>query len=135
MDIEPTTGCNFRCTMCQVSSPDFVSKNMDINLFKKVIVENKQLIKIKLQGMGEPLVHKHLIDMVKFAKNYGIATEIVTNGSLLNEQNINLLIDSRLAKLTISIDGSTKETFEKIRVKSNFNDVIKNSKNVFTSYK
>mgnify|MGYP005997341193 CR=1 FL=1 len=21
MDIEPTTGCNFRCTMCQVSSP------------------------------------------------------------------------------------------------------------------
>ena len=27
MDIEPTTGCNFRCTMCQVSSPDFISKN------------------------------------------------------------------------------------------------------------
>ena len=26
MDIEPTTGCNFRCTMCQVSSPNFISK-------------------------------------------------------------------------------------------------------------
>ena len=26
MDVEPTTGCNFRCTMCQVSSPGFKAK-------------------------------------------------------------------------------------------------------------
>ena len=37
MDIEPTTGCNFRCTMCQVSSPNFVSKNLDFEMFKKTI--------------------------------------------------------------------------------------------------
>ena len=83
MDIEPTTGCNFRCTMCQVSSPDFKAKNMDIETFKKIIKENKQLIKIKLQGMGEPLVNKYIYEMIKYAKNYGVATEIISNGSML----------------------------------------------------
>ena len=40
MDIEPTTGCNFRCTMCQVSSPNFISKNLDYEMFKKTIDDN-----------------------------------------------------------------------------------------------
>ena len=47
MDIEPTTGCNFRCTMCQVSSPDFKAENMKLELFKNLIDDNPQLIKIK----------------------------------------------------------------------------------------
>ena len=128
MDIEPTTGCNFRCTMCQVSSPDFHSKNMELETFQKVIRENKQLIKIKLQGMGEPLVNKHLFDMIRFAKEYGIGTEIISNGSLLNEKNINFLLDNKLSKLTVSIDGATKKTFENIRIKNNFDIVIKNAK-------
>jgi MoaA/NifB/PqqE/SkfB family radical SAM enzyme len=42
MDIEPTTGCNFRCTMCQVSSPDFKAENMKLELFKKLIDDNPQ---------------------------------------------------------------------------------------------
>ncbi len=135
MDIEPTTGCNFRCTMCQVSSPNFQSKNMEIETFQKIIRENKQLIKIKLQGMGEPLVNKYLFDMIKFAKEFGVGTEIISNGSLLNEKNINFLLDNKLSKLTISIDGATKKTFESIRVKSNFDTVVKNSKLFSSSIK
>ena len=128
MDIEPTTGCNFRCTMCQVSSPGFKSKNMDLETFKKVIIDNKQLIKIKLQGMGEPLVNKNLVEMINFAKNFGISTEIITNGSMLDEKNAENLIKNKLSKLTISLDGATKKTFEKIKVKSNFETVVNNAK-------
>jgi radical SAM protein with 4Fe4S-binding SPASM domain len=135
MDIEPTTGCNFRCTMCQVSSPNFESKNMDLETFKKIILQNKQLIKIKLQGMGEPLVNKYIYEMISFAKNHGVATEIICNGSMLSKKNIDYLLNNKLAKLTISIDGATKEVFEKIRVKSNFNEVISNSKNFYNSIK
>ena len=129
MDIEPTTGCNFRCTMCQVSSPDFKAKNMNLETFKKIINENKIIIKIKLQGMGEPLVNKHIYQMISYAKNFGIATELICNGSMLTQNNVENLLKNNLAKLTISIDGASKEVFEKIRVKSNFNQVIQNSKN------
>ena len=129
MDVEPTTGCNFRCTMCQVSSPDFKANNMELSTFIKFINDNKQLIKIKLQGMGEPLVNKNIYEMIKIAKQNGIATEIICNGSMLNKKNISKLLKNSLAKLTISIDGASKQVFESIRVKSNFEEVISNSKN------
>ena len=41
--------------------------------------------------MDKPLVNKYLFDMIKFVKEYGVGTEIITNGSLLNQKNINLL--------------------------------------------
>ena len=129
MDVEPTTGCNFRCTMCQVSSPDFKANNMSLNTFRNLIEQNKQLIKIKLQGMGEPLVNKNIYEMIGFAKANGIATEIICNGSMLSIKNIENLLNKNLAKLTVSIDGASKEVFEKIRIKSNFNEVIQNVKN------
>ena len=40
MDVEPTTGCNFRCTMCDVASPNWVTKNMKIETTNKTI-ENR----------------------------------------------------------------------------------------------
>ena len=129
MDIEPTTGCNFRCTMCQVSSPSFEAKNMDLETFKKIINENKQLIKIKLQGMGEPLVNKYIYEMISYASDFGISTEIICNGSMLNQKNISKLMKNNLSKLTISIDGASKKVFEKIRVKSDFEVVVDNAKN------
>ena len=135
MDIEPTTGCNFRCTMCQVSSPNFISKNLDFETFKQVVDENKQLLKIKLQGMGEPLVNNNFFNMVEYASKYSIVSEITTNGSLLNQKNILKLKNSNLSRITISIDGATEEVFQKIRVKSNFKTVISNCKDLIRSYK
>ena len=135
MDIEPTTGCNFRCTMCQVSSPNFISKNLDYEMFKKTIDDNKQLLKIKLQGMGEPLINNNFYDMVEYASKYSIASEITTNGSLLNDKNIKKLQNSNLSRITVSIDGATSEIFEKIRIKSDFKTVISNCKNLINAYK
>lgn len=126
MDIEPTTGCNFRCTMCQVSSPNFVSKNLKFHVFKKIIDSNKQLLNIKLQGMGEPFINKYLFEMINYANQYGIAVELVSNGSLITKEKIEKITSSFLSRISISIDGATKQTFEKIRVKSNFDTVISN---------
>ena len=33
MDIEPTTGCNFRCTMCEVSQPGYIKKKYEFGYF------------------------------------------------------------------------------------------------------
>ena len=126
MDVEPTTGCNFRCTMCQVSSVNFKSQNMSIETFKNFVVQNKQLLKIKLQGMGEPTVNNKFLEMIDIANDSGIVVEFTTNGSLLNSEFIKKLLKKKVSKITISIDGATKKTFEKIRVKSNFNEVIEN---------
>ena len=135
MDIEPTTGCNFRCTMCQVSSPNFISKNLNYETFIKTIEDNQQLLKIKLQGMGEPLVNNNFYKMVEYASKHGIVSEITTNGSLLNEKNIKKLLSSNLSRITVSIDGATPIVFEKIRVKSDFKTVVSNCKRLINLFK
>ena len=48
-------------------------------------------------------------------QNFGIATELICNGSMLTQNNVENLLKNNLAKLTISIDGASKEVFEKIR--------------------
>lgn len=129
MDIEPTTGCNFRCTMCQVSEPNFKANNMTVETFRNVIKQNLQLIKVKLQGMGEPFVNKNFFEMIEICDQYGVFVETITNGSLLNEKIIDKILNSKsIYRVSISIDGASKEIFEKIRVKSNFDTVINNVK-------
>ena len=129
MDIEPTTGCNFRCTMCEVSQPGFIKRNMNLETFEKIILENKQLLSIRLQGLGEPFVNKNFINMINLAQKYFIKIDFVTNGSLINKKKINQLIQlNNLRSVYVSIDGSTSDTFEKIRIGSNFNQIIKNLK-------
>ena len=118
MDVEPTTGCNFRCTMCDVSSPNWITKNMKMETFKKLIDMNKQLLQIKLQGMGEPFVNKNYLEFVDYASNYGIFIQFVTNGSLLDEKLINSLCERKnISLIGVSIDGATKKTFEKLYYK------------------
>ena len=89
MDIESITGCNFICKICDVSSPNWVSKNMKIETFKKIIDMNKQLLQIKLQGMAEPFVNKNYLQFIEYAANYGIFVQFVANGSLLTDNVIN----------------------------------------------
>ena len=45
------------------------AKNMKIETFKELIDMNKQLIQIKLQGMGEPFVNKNYIEFVNYLVN------------------------------------------------------------------
>ena len=73
--------------------------------------------------------------MVEYASSYGIVSEITTNGSLLNENNINKLLRSNLSRITVSIDGASSEVFQKIRVKSNFDTVVSNCKNLVRLFK
>jgi pyrroloquinoline quinone biosynthesis protein E len=112
--------------MCQVSSPDFKSQNMNIETFKNFIAQNKQLLKIKLQGMGEPTVNNKFLEMIDIANKSGVTVEFTTNGSLLSKEFVYELLKKKISKITISIDGATRETFEKIRVKSHYDSIIEN---------
>lgn len=94
--IGPTYFCNFKCEFCEHSLPENILKKrqyyktvMDFELFRKIIddIKNfpKKLKKILFVGMGEPLMHPQIVDMVAYVSEKQIAEEIeiVTNASLL----------------------------------------------------
>ncbi|MQF67088.1 radical SAM protein [SAR202 cluster bacterium AD-802-F09_MRT_200m] len=131
LDIENVSRCNFRCTMCQVSEwgPKFQrADDMSFEDFKQLVDEQYGLMEIKLHGMGEPLLGRDkFFDMVRYARAKHIWVRTSTNGSLFHlRDNYKKLVDSGINEVQISVDGATKETFEKIRQGSKFELVVKN---------
>ena len=129
MDYESASQCNFRCTMCQLSDPDLKRPaNMTYDDFAKSIKGQYGLIEIKLQGIGEPLLNPELYKMIDLAVERDLWVRIATNGSLLHlDDNYKKLVDHKVGEIQISVDGATKDTFEKIRKGSDFDRVVENA--------
>lgn len=134
--IDPSNLCNFKCEFCAAHSIDsnlIDKKCMSIELFKKIIndlCEFKQKIKIlRITGQGEPLINKYLPEMIRYAKKKDVADfiEIITNGSLFCEENIDEIIDSGVDRIRISVEGINKSSYEEvIGRKFDFDNFVKN---------
>ncbi len=132
LDIEASSKCNLRCTFCD-KLPNLKPGqlgNMEISLFKHIIDqfdERSRLWGLKLSYRGEPLLNKDVPDMVKYAKEHGVLDIYFnTNGMLLDEQMCRRLLEARLDRISISIDGTTASEYEGVRIGANFDTLIRN---------
>ncbi len=127
--IETTNACNARCTICPRSTIRRPITRMDDSLYVGLIDQCalSDCREIHLHNFGEPLMDKHLEDRISYAKGKGIRkVKIFSNGSLLDRDRAKGLIGAGLDEIKISIDGATKEEFERIRVPLKFDTVIQN---------
>jgi len=105
VQISITNQCNFNCQMCQRNDLGVKFDKMPFETFEKVI--NKLPSKVNdliLTGWGEPLTHNRLADMLLLCRKRGTKTRLTSNGALLSDDVINLLIDSELAAITFSME-------------------------------
>lgn len=127
--IEPTVRCNLKCVHCDVTYWDRMCPDLTFDGFKHIIDQMPDLNRVILHGMGEPLLNKDIYKMVEYASKVRKLKSIMsTNGIPLNEDNSRKLIAGGLQCLSISMDGATKETYEKIRVRGNFDRLVRNVK-------
>jgi MoaA/NifB/PqqE/SkfB family radical SAM enzyme len=77
-------------------------------------------------GLGEPLSHPRIVGWVGQAKSLGAEVELITNGTLLNEDRSRALIDAGLDVLWVSIDGATPESYADVRLGAELPRVIDN---------
>lgn len=123
-----TRKCNLKCLMCNTR---IMAKNkvedMKYTTFCKLLnqIPHYTMRRITCEGPGEPLLNTDIIDIFAYAKKKGFITHTFTNATLLSEVNTISLLKA-LDEITISMDGATKETYEKIRIGAKFEDVIKN---------
>ena len=104
--IEPTTKCNLNCKMC-FRHTWFDEPMCDLPLEEyRYVLETmpKSVETIFFGGMGEPLFHKEILEMIRLAAETGADVELLTNGTLLSETMINGIMDAGLTRLWISID-------------------------------
>src|SRR5262249_2120228 len=79
-----------------------------------------------LIGLGEPFMDRAIFDRIEYCERHQIATLLSTNGTLLDDETADRLLDSRLQHITLSFDGASKETFEYYRKGARFEKVRDN---------
>ncbi|MCX5818232.1 MAG: radical SAM protein [Proteobacteria bacterium] len=127
--IELTTLCPLRCTMCiKEEYRDWHRKDMDINDFKKIVPYMKNVKSVVLEGWGESLLHKDLIECIHLAKKEGTQVGFVTSGMGLTDEYTTKLIRAGVDFIGFSLSGATPETHNSIRVNSDFDTLINSIK-------
>jgi MoaA/NifB/PqqE/SkfB family radical SAM enzyme len=130
-----TNICNAKCDFCGFAADKFdprQRRTVTLEQARDVIdISVKNHIGYLLFVGGEPLVHKHLRDMTRYAAERGIHPMICTNGSLWTEQNIRGLAADGLGSVIMSIDAHDVARHEKNRGLPEVCKKIKRANEVF----
>ncbi len=123
IQLEPTTYCNLNCKACTRLTYLERFQHLSLDHFR-LIVEQIRPAKISCSGGGEPFMHPHLFEMIQMAKAVGCSMNTTTNGTLLTPDGCSQLVSSGLDLLKVSVDGASRETYQKSRREDRFQQVI-----------
>lgn len=116
--VEPTSSCNLHCRTCMRNSWTEPVGSMDITLFRQLVEDLREVPSLSTMafwGIGEPLLHPHIVEMVSLAKGLGVTRELVTNGLLLDRVLAEALVEVGLDTLVLSVDGASPQAYSDIR--------------------
>lgn len=129
--IEATNFCNLSCPVC----PTFMDMQrkrgfMSFDQFKMIADDMKGKVEwLYFNFAGEPTLNKELWDMVKYAGQHGFKTFVSTNSTILREQS-EKIFEAQPNKITVCLDGATKEIHEAYRRGSNFEQICESIRNL-----
>lgn len=125
--VETTAKCNLYCPMCPRETHKQPKEDMEDVIFERLVKDAQHSAEhMMLIGLGEPLLDPKIFDRIHYCEQHGVSTLLSTNGTLLDEQASNKLLDGPLEHITLSFDGSTKESFEFYRKGARFERVRDN---------
>lgn len=122
--LELTNACNLNCIMCGRNESNFV-----YNFFDWKHVENLKHIleyaieEVTLFGWGEPTIHPKFQDILGFLSKYPVRKYFLTNGTTLHRIK-DCVLNYKVDIMAVSLDGATAETNNKIRLKSDFDQIV-----------
>lgn len=114
-----TNRCNADCGFC-----GFAHSKLDRAAWRSVTLEQvrdvvdicrKNRIGYLLFVGGEPMLHRDVVRMIRYAAESGIRPMLCTNGALFTDQNIRALANAGLCSVIVSIDTHDVGQHEKNR--------------------
>jgi MoaA/NifB/PqqE/SkfB family radical SAM enzyme len=119
--LEVAARCNLRCPMCPITvDPRHAPGSglpalLSAELFERLSGVFPTLQRAHLFGLGEPFLNPHLVHYVERLASAGVETWTTTNATLVTEERADAIARAGLARVNVSIDGATPETYERIR--------------------
>jgi radical SAM protein with 4Fe4S-binding SPASM domain len=134
--IDLTYRCNNRCVHCYCSLPEHDAgaegNELTAEEIKKLFdgLASLGTLWLLITG-GEPLLREDFEEIYLYAKKKGFLITFYTNGTLINEETVELLSKYPPFAVEISLYGATEDTYEKVtRVKGSFDRCIAGIKRI-----
>lgn len=128
--VEIFGGCNYTCKMCPQTTgrgKEWVRK-MPFDLFESILDQLPGKPIINLEGSGEATLAKDLPRYIQACTDRGLESYICTNGSRINGEFMNNMIDAGLTYLRVSVIGYDSKSYNQWMNVDNFEFVKKNIK-------
>lgn len=125
-ELEVTTACDMRCTLCEHTHWKEKPVIMTYVNFLKVLNQFPNLKWAGMTGIGQSWLNPNYMQMLRTLKEMGVYIENFDNFKHINSEVSEELVKIGLDKLYVSMDASKKETFEKIQSGAEWEKVIEN---------
>lgn len=128
--VELTNACNVSCSFCNRQVIDMEIGYISDDLYYQIIDEASQHLPMKLVPFfrGESLMHPHVIDYIKYAKEKGVEPiQLASNALLLDDAMQDALIESGIDFISFSLDTTDANVYSCSR---KYGDLELSSRNV-----
>ncbi|SES97052.1 radical SAM protein [Paenibacillus sp. NFR01] len=112
LEIGVTSNCNFRCDYCCAYNRND-GENIDGKEVIRILEELPGLKRVRLSGGEVTLKFKDCVEIVAYCASRGIQTQLNSNGSLLNKERIDQLVEAGLTTIHISFNFTNAEDFSR----------------------
>jgi radical SAM protein with 4Fe4S-binding SPASM domain len=131
---EMTNACNLNCVMCGRNAKYFRPVYFDINWLKKFEDIAAETEEVTLMGWGEPTMHPHFIEFLRWSERLGLRKYFCTNGMKLGEL-VPSIFKEKVDVIAVSIDAADNETNKVIRRGADLDKIIGNLRNIVAEKK
>ncbi len=144
LHLELTNRCNSRCTTCVRTAAPLPDRDLAPAEFERIVDGLPELTSVALQVNGEPLLYRHLPDVIDALVGRGVFVELNSNGIALRLRRVDWLLgrggradrsssglsgaklDSGLPQLNISLDAIDPTTYQTLRGVPSYELVVGN---------
>lgn len=119
---ESTIKCNLSCAHCRrLESDDAAFKDLSTEQAKGLIGQlaevgaAQSMTPVMVFSGGEPLCREDIFELIAVARDSQIHCALASNGTLIDRAMAAKIKDSGIARCSISLDGATAETHDRMR--------------------
>lgn len=129
LEMETTTACYGKCIHCEHTywkDRSYLNQHLTPETLQKVLDSVPNLRWINLTGEGTSVLNPFFFEMVHMVKSRGIYLDFSHDFFKLSDAQAENLVKWGVDRIYWSIDGCTKETYEKVRPNFSFEQVVAN---------
>jgi len=128
-----TGKCNIRCVFCHLALADYYSEDeMSLELFKNLDPFLKTASHLVYFSSTEPLSAQYFTEIFEYSQQFEGEKYLSSNGIQMTETISEMFTTGGLYYLTVSLAGTTRESYKRYHRKDAFDTVIANIKQLNT---